>query len=209
MKKRKAPSKIRIVLIVISTIIVTIGYLAGSIYFYDSKLTTSGGDAAIVLGAAVWGEEPSPVFRERINHAIDLYKSDLVQDIIFTGGQSNINELAESLVAKKYARDRGVSESNILTETQSRTTYQNLYYAKQVAQKRNLTRFVIVSDPLHMKRAMLMAKDLQINAYPSATPTTRYKSIENKLPFLARETYFYMYYKVVRWLRPFISINNL
>lgn len=209
MKKRKALSKIRIVLIVISTIIVTIGYLAGSIYFYNTKLPTAAVDAAVVLGAAVWGEEPSPVFRERINHAIDLYKSDLVQDIIFTGGQSNINELAESVVARKYAIARGVSESNILTESQSRTTYQNLYYAKQVAQKRNLTRFVIVSDPLHMKRAMLMAKDLQINAYPSATPTTRYKSIENKLPFLARETYFYMYYKIVIWLRPFISINNL
>ena len=27
-------------------------------------------DAAVVLGAAAWGDKPSPVFRERINHAI-------------------------------------------------------------------------------------------------------------------------------------------
>nr|WP_313889979.1 MULTISPECIES: hypothetical protein [Nostoc] len=40
---------------------------------------------AIVLGAAVWGEELSPVFKERINHVINLYKYVDVSPIIFTG----------------------------------------------------------------------------------------------------------------------------
>lgn len=45
-------------------------------YLYGSSTNNIKADAAIVLGAAVWGEEPSPVFRERINHAINLYKND-------------------------------------------------------------------------------------------------------------------------------------
>ena len=34
-------------------------------------------DAVIVLGAAAWGNNPSPVFRERINHGIALSKKGL------------------------------------------------------------------------------------------------------------------------------------
>jgi uncharacterized SAM-binding protein YcdF (DUF218 family) len=190
----------RVAVMVLTTAIIVIGYLAVSIYFYSSSSTTVRADAAIVLGAEVWGEEPSPVFRERINHGITLYKSDRANKIIFTGGQGDGYEFAEAIVAKKYAIRQGVSELDILIETQSRTTYQNLYYAKQVAQKHQLNKFLIVSDPLHMRRAMLMAKDLDMKAYPSPTPTTRYKSLNSKLPFLLRETYFSIHYLVSRLL---------
>lgn len=57
---------------------------------------------------------------------------------------------------------------------------------------------IIVSDPLHMKRAMLMAKDCGIEAYSSPTPTTRYRTLRSKLPFLAREEFFYIGYRLVR-----------
>ena len=48
---------------------------------------------------------------------------------------------------------------------------------------------IIVSDPLHMKRAMLLAEDAGIKAYSSPTPSTRYVSLRTKIPFLARETF--------------------
>ena len=60
---------------------------------------------------------------------------------------------------------------------------------------------VIVSDPLHMKRAMLLAEDAGITAYSSPTPTTRYISMRTKIPFLARETFYYIGYQ---WYRLFV-----
>ena len=57
---------------------------------------------------------------------------------------------------------------------------------------------IIVSDPLHMKRAMLMAKDYGMKAYSSPTPTTRYISLKSKFSFLAREEFFYVGYRVYR-----------
>jgi vancomycin permeability regulator SanA len=36
-------------------------------------------DAAVVMGATVFRDRPSPVFRERINHAIDLYQEGMVE----------------------------------------------------------------------------------------------------------------------------------
>lgn len=185
---------------VLITAFVAIGCLVVSIYFYNSSSTSVHADAAIVLGAEVWGEKPSPVFRERINHGINLYKSNRVNKLIFTGGRGEGKKFAESIVAKNYSIRQGVAAVDILTETQSRTTYQNLYYAKKVAQNQSLNQFLIVSDPLHMKRSMLMAKDLGLIAYPSPTPTTRYTSLRSQFPFLLRETYFYLHYLTSRLL---------
>ena len=60
---------------------------------------------------------------------------------------------------------------------------------------------IIVSDPLHMKRAMLMAKDYGIPAYTSPTTTSMYKSLKTKIPFLLREEFFYIGYRIVRIFR--------
>ena len=180
----------------ISMFFIVIGYSALSIYLYGSNTSKVPADAAIVLGAAAWGDKPSPVFRERINHGINLYKSNHIQRLIFTGGQGDSSEPAEAIVAKRYAIAQGVDATDILTETNSRTTRQNLYYASQVADTHQLRRILIISDPLHMKRSVLMARDLGMDAYPSPTPTTRYRSLKSQMSFLARETYFYFVYQL-------------
>ncbi|WP_460206077.1 YdcF family protein [Scytonema sp. NUACC21] len=170
-----------------------------SIYSYGNRNNAIKADAAIVLGAAVWGNQPSPVFRERINHAIHLYKKGVVRNVIFTGGVGVEKALAEAIVGKRYAIARGVKESDILIETESRTTHQNLKNAREVASKKQLSKFLIVSDPLHLKRAVLMAQDMGMNAYPSPTPTTRYRSFKSQFEFLMRETYFYFVYLVLKF----------
>ena len=55
---------------------------------------------------------------------------------------------------------------------------------------------IIVSDPMHMKRAMMMAGDLEVVAVSSPTPTSRYRSFKTKLGFLLREVYFIHHYFV-------------
>ncbi|MBE9050205.1 YdcF family protein [Nostocales cyanobacterium LEGE 11386] len=169
-----------------------------SIYLYAQNSHNIKADAAIVLGAAVWGEKPSPVFQERINHAINLYKNGNVSTIIFTGGVGESNEPAEAIVGKRYAIAQRVQVDDILTETQSRTTHQNLKNSLEVASTHKLKKFLIVSDPLHMKRAVLMARDLKMDAYPSPTPTTRYRSFHSQMEFLIRETYFYFVYIMLK-----------
>ena len=169
-------------------------YLAVSIYAYSDNDDGARADAAVVLGAAVWSDEPSPVFRERINHAVELYRRGRVRKIIFTGARGSANEPAEAVAARAYAATQGVPASAILLETKSHTTYQNLLYAKRVADVNGLRRVLIVSDPMHMRRAMSMARDLGLEARPSPTPTSRYKTTGAQLGQLARETYFYAGY---------------
>jgi uncharacterized SAM-binding protein YcdF (DUF218 family) len=192
---------IRIFAAILGTLILLIGLIALRIYSYGNTVSEEPADAAIVLGAAVWGNDLSPVFKERINHALELRRRGKVRKIIFTGGQGNRNELTESSAARQYAIQQGISPADILIEESSHTTYENLVFAREVAVARGLKRVLIVSDPLHMKRAVTMAIDLGLDAYPSPTPTTRYQGGAKQLGLLAHETYYYIGYLI---RRPFI-----
>lgn len=173
-------------------------YTTSTIYLYSKYNNLTKADAVIVLGAAAWGEEPSPVFQARIDHGIWLYENGYVDKIIFTGGKGKNEKIAESIVAKRYAEKKLIPGDDILIETKSKITQQNLYFAQQIATGSGLERFIIVSDPLHMKRTMLMAEDYGLQAHPSPTPTTRYKSWKSKGSFLVREVYYYIGYQVYR-----------
>lgn len=158
-------------------------------------------DVAIVLGAATSGGEVSPVYRERINHGIWLYENGYVDNLILTGGIGKGNEISDARAAKQYAMEKGIPEHVILIEEKSTITEENLEHAKAIMDAHSLDTAIIVSDPLHMKRAMLMAEDYGLVAYSSPTPTTMYRSAKTQLPFLAREVFFYIGYAIVKIFR--------
>lgn len=149
-------------------------------------------DAIIVLGAAAYDARPSPVFEQRIVHGIHLYEQDLAGWLVFTGGFGGEGaRFAESEVARRYAIERGVPEERILIETVSRTTHENMQQAALLMQERGLRSAIVVSDPLHMARALRQARGQGIQALGSATPTTRFRSLESRWRFLLREVYFF------------------
>jgi len=101
---------------ILAPALLLVGLVAVRINTYGNNVVDVKADAAIVLGAAVWGNEVSPVFRERINHAFDLYRTGKVRKIIFTGGQGNRDELTEAAEARQYAIKNGIPEKDILIE---------------------------------------------------------------------------------------------
>jgi len=169
-----------------------------NIYLYGNVDEMRKADAALVLGAAVWDDKPSPVFEERIKHGITLYKDGYVDKLIFTGGIGENATYSESSIAQQYAIENAVPLEDILIEEQSKITQENIAYAVNILKENNISTVIIVSDPLHMKRAMLLAKDYGIEAYSSPTPSTKYKTLSSKVPFLAREVFYYIGYKVYK-----------
>lgn len=182
-----------IILIFIS-IVIFIGYSAFSIWTFKDKVELVKTDAAIVLGAAAWNDKPSPVFRERINYSIWLYENNYVDKIIFTGGKGKDDKYAESEVARDYAIKNNVNSEDILIETKSKITEENLKYAYEIAMEENLNTFTIVSDPLHMKRAMLISKTIGMESYASPTQSSVYKTLNSQVPFFLRELFYYIGY---------------
>ena len=171
-----------------------LSYTGIAIWSYGNEDHAELSDSIIVLGAAIAGDKTSPVFEERINHAVTLFQNKQAPKIIFTGGLGNRESFTESEVGEAFAMSLGIPRSVILKDMTSRTTRQNLLEAQSLLKKHNLKSAIIVSDPLHLKRAGIMAKDLGISAVTSPTPTSRYRSLKTKLEFLFREIYFYNHY---------------
>ncbi len=151
---------------------------------------TERGETAIVLGAAVMGDAPSPVFAARLDHAARLYRQGRAARILVTGGRSPEDAMSEAAAGAAFLQARGVPKGAILLEVRSRTTRENLANARRVLGPGARAPVLIVSDPLHMRRAMAMAVSEGFDASPAPTPTTRYRSLGTKASFLAREVWF-------------------
>lgn len=179
-------------------VLVAILYIAGniiSICTYSTRDERCEADVAIILGAATYNGEVSLVYRERLNHGVTLYQLGFVAKIIVTGGLGEGNTESDAFIAKGYLMSQGIPEADIITEDKSTITQENLENSKLIMDANGYQTAVIVSDPLYMKRSMLLAKDAGIVAYSSPTPTTMYVSWRTKIPFLVREVFFYVGYK--------------
>ena len=148
-------------------------------------------DAILVLGAGVDHDRPSAVYEARLRHAVELFHSGVAPVLVFTGGLGSGDRLSEGEVGRDYAIAHGVPASAILLEVRSRTSLQNLLEAKRVIDRAGVGHNVaLVSDPHHLLRASLMAKNLGFIPWPSPSPHTRYRSLTSKTPALLREAYF-------------------
>lgn len=175
-------------------LLVLVLYAAGQfgwiIWTYAGNSSDGPADVAMVLGAASEGNAPSPVFEERLRHAVDLYHRSRVSRLLITGGRGQGDALAESEVGRDWAIAQGVPADAIFIETESHTTKQNFTFALPVIEKEQMGKILLVSDPLHMRRAMWMADTLGIDAEPSPTPTSRYETLATQVPMLFREIWF-------------------
>ncbi|MCV7037663.1 hypothetical protein BST36_12015 [Mycolicibacterium moriokaense] len=180
--------------IVLAVLLAIVIGLAADIVAFSRQSDAAHADAAVVLGAAVADGGPTPVFAERLRHAAGLFKAGQVDWIVVTGGVGHGDSVAEADAGRDWLIRAGVPADRILVESRSRTTRQNLLFTQPVLAEHGLGRVLIVSDPLHMRRAMRMAADLGLDAHPSPTRTSGFKTLGTQVPMLLRELYFSLQY---------------
>ncbi len=160
----------RAVVWVCFVVCVYLGTVTYLVYLQSQQDQTQRADAAVVLGAAVWVGNPSPVLKARLDHALQLYQTNTIDKIIVTGGIGTGDNISEAEAGAAYLIDNGVPATDILQETVGKSTFQSLQGAVLLAQANNIESVLIVSDPFHMLRSLKMAGDLGLSV--SASPTT-------------------------------------
>ncbi len=144
--------------------VVLIGYpawLGFQIWQQSHRDEIQRADAIVVLGAAQYDGDPSPVFEARLNHAAYLFNTDVSDTIIVTGGKQRGDRFTESEAGKAYLSDEEeIPESNILEEDEGTTTLESLEAVREMAADEDIETVLFVSDPLHSERIKRMADDL-------------------------------------------------
>ena len=98
-------------------------------------------DCIIVLGAGIWDNKPSPMLKDRLDEAINLYQKGLASKIIMSGdhGQENYDEVN---IMKDYAISAGVPSEDIFMDHAGFSTYESIYRAKEIF---NVKKAIIVT----------------------------------------------------------------
>ena len=128
-------------------------------------------------------------------------------DVAVVLGASVAYNRVSAVYRERINISKGVNKNDILIEESSKTTLENLIYAKKLMNENDLKSALIVSDALHMRRAMLMAKDEGIDAYSSPTKTSMFKTTKKRVEFLRNETVEYILYKCYKVVQHFTDIN--
>ena len=154
-------------------------------------------DAILVLGAAQYGGVPSPVFQGRLDHGALLYDKGFAERIIVMGAGGEGDATTEAEAGAEYLEERGIPDDDVLASPEGRTTFESLAAVVDLMRDRELESAFLVSDPWHNLRIRRMARDLGIDAYVSATWHSAARSQSKRLEGYARETFAYLYYRVL------------
>ena len=146
-------------------------------------------DAIVVLGAGVWDNGPSPMLKDRLEKAIELYNSGVSKKIIMTGDHGR-KDYDEVNAMKDYVVERGIPSSDVFMDHAGFSTYDSMYRAKYIF---NAKKIVIVSQEYHLYRAIYIANKLGIEAYGIPAKKIKYSGQFNRdlREILARDKDFF------------------
>ena len=127
-------------------------------------------DCIMVLGCGVNGYDPSLMLKDRLDTAINLYKSGVANKILMSGdhGGQYYNEVG---VMKVYAMQCGVPASDIFMDHAGFSTYESLYRAKGIF---GIKSMVAVTQEYHLYRTVYLGQSLGLDIIGVAAKDIRY-----------------------------------
>jgi vancomycin permeability regulator SanA len=177
---------VRIAVVVTALLTVYVGVTFVQVYRASRHDGARRADAIIVLGAAQYNGRPSPVLRDRLDHALELYRAGYASEILLTGGRQEGDRFTEATTGYNYLRNEGVPDDALLKEVDGTSTWDSLAAAARILRQRDETDVILVTDGYHALRVDAIAGDLGLDA--SVSPSRSRLSNASEARQLARET---------------------
>ncbi|GAB4298325.1 MAG: hypothetical protein Kow0098_23530 [Ignavibacteriaceae bacterium] len=151
----------------LNSLIVLMLLIVFSYYFVSSadqesdpnRLKDEGEIIGVVLGAAVWSDNiPSPSLSARVDKAVELYRSGIIDKIQLTGSNAP-GELTEAEVALEYIMKNNIRVKDVFIEKQTTSTVEQVNYIKNnLLRNTNTAGIIMISDKYHLARIMEISK---------------------------------------------------
>jgi uncharacterized SAM-binding protein YcdF (DUF218 family) len=178
-----------IVAVIVTGVVLRILQIGGS----DGRAAA---DAIVVLGAAQYNGDPSPVFRARLDHAAALYREGVAPRIVTIGGGLTGDRTTEGAAGAAYLAGAGMEQGALTAVGTGADTLASLRAADSLLTAHKWTSIVLVTDPWHAARASMMASDLGLTVQVS--PVSDGPSVQAAVApaYVAREGLGILYYRL-------------
>ena len=138
--------------------VVTGLYSRAKIYTVDSSPINR---VAIVFGAGLQRDgSPSPVLRDRVQAAAQLYFDGKVEKLLLSGDNRFV-DYNEPGAMRAYAISLGIPDEDIVLDYAGRRTYDTCYRAKNIF---GLTEAILVTQTYHLPRALFICNELGLKS---------------------------------------------
>ena len=126
-------------------------------------------DYILVLGAGIYGDQPSATLQSRLDTALDVM-DEIDAAMILCGGQGSDEIMPESHVMYNYMVEHGADPGRLLVEDTSRNTIQNIENAKDMLPEG--ARTAVITNGFHLARARRLMEHagLDPSGVPAPTP---------------------------------------
>lgn len=154
--------------------------LMGFVYYMETHLPEmKESDVIIVLGAQVKEDgTPSVALERRLTAALESYEQNR-KTIIVCGARGTNEPRAEGDVMREWLLARGVQESDVVAETGSFNTRENLRNAKAIMDERGLSQALVVTSDYHVARALMLCRQEGVAATGKGSPSKPEYFIKN------------------------------
>ena len=131
-------------------------------------------DYAVVLGAQIWGDQPSPTLQRRLNVGLEYLEENPEGILIVSGGQGPDEAYTEASVMAEYLRQQGADMDRVVEEDQASDTRENLRNSAAIAEEMGLDADhpTVITSEYHLCRAKYIAGTLGLEPSGLASPTT-------------------------------------
>lgn len=129
-------------------------------------------DYIVVLGAGLIGKQVTPLLAARVRKGISLYRKYAGSKLVLSGGKGPGEVIAEAEAMANYAQSQGVPAGDLILETESRTTHENLLFSAKLM--RPGASFALVTSSYHVYRALVLAKRLGLSCIGYGSKTKWY-----------------------------------
>jgi uncharacterized SAM-binding protein YcdF (DUF218 family) len=180
---------VKIAVVALAVLLAYPVYLAYQVWSQSRRDENHSADAIVVLGAAQYDGDPSPIFKARLDQAAYLYNEGFSSRVIVTGGKQEGDRFTEAEAGLNYLVARGIPSDAFLLEAEGTTTLESLREVKELADGHGIESVLLVSDPMHSERIKRIASDLGFSeVYSSpASYIALNRSRATKAKELARE----------------------
>lgn len=160
--------------------IITALYGTSKIYTEDAVQPSR---VAIVFGAGLWRDgTPTPVLRDRVTTATNLYFSGKVEKLLLSGDNRFAN-YNEPRAMYNFASSLGVPDSALVLDYAGRSTYDTCYRAHHIF---GLNNAILVTQNFHLPRALYTCRVLGIKGVGVSADRRTY-SLSSRIYWNIRE----------------------
>ncbi|MFF5444758.1 vancomycin high temperature exclusion protein [Streptomyces sp. NPDC012888] len=118
-------------------------------------------DVAMVFGAGLLGERPTPYLARRLDAAAELYRAGRVKVVLVTGDNSRV-EYDEPEAMRRYLTAHGIPDDRIVSDYAGFDSWDSCVRAKRIF---GVDRAVLISQGFHIRRAVALCGAAGVDAH--------------------------------------------